>query len=143
MWVPIPHLKLPVWLASERYNNFLFLWTESRGYDFSGLKFTVFTCTQLWHGLLTVLSDHINDLEPALLPFHSSLTDTEILAILRDTDMGDGLSAFKSREEDLLSIFDLVEDDVVSSHEDQHAILLCQEESILHILIDSKKVSRQ
>ena len=56
--------------------------------------------------------------------------------------MGNSLSAVETLEENLLLVIDLVEDDVVTCHVDQNAILLNKEESILHLRIDSKEVSK-
>ena len=82
MWIPVPHLQLPVWLASKRYNNLFFFWTEGRGHNLSGLELTVLAGTQLWHFLSFFLVDHVDDLESALLALQPSLTNTEPLAIL-------------------------------------------------------------
>ena len=56
--------------------------------------------------------------------------------------MGYCLGTIETLEENLLLIIDLVENDVVTCHIDQNAVLLNKEESIMHRRIDSKKVSK-
>ena len=55
--------------------------------------------------------------------------------------MGNSFRAIETLEENLLLVIDLVEDDVVTSHIHQNAVLFNQEKSILHLRVDSKKVS--